>query len=724
MERKEKTDFIDFDVINRINASEKRQILVIADAPEIHKQVKQVVQGLVFNGHKLSYLGVHSIAEAEQALATQPDIAVVLFDLLYKDELSHEAAYRFIQTAQNYLPIRVFVYVNLAEVTAYYDLRRLNVAGIRLKSDFTETKLRFDICIALKKYEHLAALERSNRALDKQVVAQRAEIEDLKVIERDGAPFRAILEATSDLVSIADAQGQIQYTNLGGRKLVGISKDEDITQYNITDFYSEEISRQLMQELLPQVIERGIGHREFPIITKDGSEILVDHVILAHKSSDGQIEYFSTIARDITSYKQLEASLRARKEFLQLVMNNIPQFIYWKDIKSVFKGCNQNFAQIAGFASPEEVVGKTDYDMPWREGEAEFYQMQEYEIMLRNQPEYHIIETQLHADETLLWLDTNKIPLHDDQGNVIGILGTYEDITDRIEAEIALQKYSGRLKKMVDERTQALSKALESLKAAQEQVVETEKMAALGGLVAGVAHEISTPVGIGVTAASTLQDETEAFLACYQQGRLKRSTLDEYIKIAQESAHLILKNLTRASELVQSFKQVAVDQTNLEYRRFIVRAYLEEVLRSLKPQLKRTNHRIRVMGDNELVIESFPGAFSQIITNLIMNSVIHAYDEDNAGLLEFKLFQQGDYLVIEYCDDGRGISVENLNKIFQPFFTTARERGGSGLGLNIVYNLVTQKLKGDITCKSEFGKGTQFVIRIPLRLKQAAYDAK
>ncbi|MCB0212621.1 MAG: PAS domain-containing sensor histidine kinase [Anaerolineae bacterium] len=704
-----------------MNASENRQILVVHDSPGLHQQVKQTVKSLAIEKKEIHYLGAWSIVEAQQLLDVQSDIAVIIFNLSIK-EASSETAQLFMQSIRHKPVVRVILYVaDLVEAETYCcSTGLLNVAHIRLKSDCSETNLRLDLTIALKKYERLSALEYSNQGLHERCTLQGEEIEGLKEIEREGAPFRAIVEATSDLVSIADLQGRIKYTNLGGRKMGGISEDEDITKYSITDFYSEETSQQLMQELLPQVIEHGIGQGEFPITTKSGKEIMVDHVVLAHKSSNGEIELLSTIARDITSYKQLEASLRARKELLRLVMNNIPQFIYWKDRGSVFKGCNQNFARGAGFHSPQDIIGKTDYDMPWREGEAEFYQMQDYEIMLRDKPEYHIIETQLHEDGTLRWLDTSKIPLHDDQGNVIGILGTYEDITDRIEAEIALQEYSGRLKKMVDERTQELSQALEDLKAAQQQVVETEKMAALGSLVAGVAHEISTPIGIGVTAASTLQDETTTFLNYHQQGLLKRSTLDDYIKTAQESTHLILKNLTRASELVQSFKQVAVDQTNLEYRQFAVKTYLEEVLRSLKPQLKRTKHEIVVIGDDELVLKSFPGAFSQIVTNLIMNSVLHGYDDDDAGLLEFKLFQQGDNLVVDYRDDGQGIPVEYHDKIFQPFFTTARDRGGSGLGLNIVYNLVTQKLKGSITCKSASGEGTQFVIKLPLKLKQAA----
>jgi signal transduction histidine kinase len=262
--------------------------------------------------------------------------------------------------------------------------------------------------------------------------------------------------------------------------------------------------------------------------------------------------------------------------------------------------------------------------------------------------------------------------------------------------------------------THELSQALENLKATQRQLVEAEKMAALGGLVAGVAHEINTPVGIGVTAASLLEDKTTAFREIYQNGQMKRSDLEKYLDTASQSSTMILNNLYRAAELIQSFKQVAVDQSSEERRSFKVRQYLEEILLSLRPKLKRTQHRINIEGTDDLVLDSYPGAFSQIVTNLVMNSLIHAYGPDEAGQLTFDLKQKNKRLVFEYGDDGRGIPKEHLKKIFDPFFTTKRGHGGSGLGLHIIYNLVTQKLEGTIRCESEVGSGTRFVIDLPL----------
>jgi signal transduction histidine kinase len=279
-------------------------------------------------------------------------------------------------------------------------------------------------------------------------------------------------------------------------------------------------------------------------------------------------------------------------------------------------------------------------------------------------------------------------------------------------ASIALD--NARLFAETQQANAELSQTLENLKAAQRQLVEAEKMAALGGLVAGVAHEINTPVGVGVTAASLLEEKTVAFRQTYQSGQMKRSDLEKYLDLASQSSQMLLNNLHRAAELIQSFKQVAVDQSSEERRLFLVKAYLEEVLLSLHPKLKRTPLTVEVQVDDSLALDSYPGAFAQIVTNLVMNSLTHAYELGQAGRLTFQFNQENGRFVFEYTDDGRGIPQEHLGKIFDPFFTTKRGQGGSGLGLHIIYNLVTQKLKGTIRCESEAGHGTRFVIEAPM----------
>lgn len=249
---------------------------------------------------------------------------------------------------------------------------------------------------------------------------------------------------------------------------------------------------------------------------------------------------------------------------------------------------------------------------------------------------------------------------------------------------------------------------------AQRQLVESEKMAALGGLVAGIAHEINTPVGIGVTAASHLESRNRDFGRLYDEGKMKRSDLEKFLDTVRQSSDLLLSNLNRAAEIIGSFKQVAVDQSSEERRVFNVREYLDEILLSLRPALKKTRHEIEVRGDDVIELDSYPGVFSQIVTNLVMNSLLHAYEDDEAGHLTFALQQSSDRFIFKYSDDGKGIPKDDLNKIFEPFFTTKRNQGGSGLGMHIVYNLVTQRLNGKLDIESQVGKGTTFILDLPI----------
>jgi len=304
-----------------------------------------------------------------------------------------------------------------------------------------------------------------------------------------------------------------------------------------------------------------------------------------------------------------------------------------------------------------------------------------------------------------------------------------------------LYQSSNLLNLQVSERTlqlrrekEELNDTLKLLRRTQAQLVESEKMASLGGLVAGVAHEINTPVGNALTVASHLREQTNELQTAYRSNTMKRSDLEAYIDNASEASRIIGGNLSRAADLVQSFKQVAVDQTSEERRCFPVREYMDEIVLSLHAKLKRTAVQAHIHCADDLRIETYPGALSQVISNLVLNSLLHAYDPGQAGSIDididrhsntlanlypYKPIKPGpslptghrELIVIRYRDDGRGIAAEHMDKLFEPFFTTRRNSGGSGLGLNIVYNIVTQTLGGEIECRSEPGNGAEFTIR-------------
>jgi signal transduction histidine kinase len=283
------------------------------------------------------------------------------------------------------------------------------------------------------------------------------------------------------------------------------------------------------------------------------------------------------------------------------------------------------------------------------------------------------------------------------------------------EEQAKLLELNNELEQRVTKRTQDLQTALETVQNAQKQLVEAEKMAALGGLVAGVAHEINTPIGVGVTASSMLDERVKAFAQLVDSGQLKKTDLNKFLDGIKEISNIILPNLNRAADLIRSFKQIAVDQTSLELREFNIKGYLEEILLSLRPKLKKTKHQLEIICPSNLELYAHPGHFSQIITNLIMNSLAHAYNEDDCGHLTIDVKSEQNRLYFHFHDDGKGIPKENISKIFDPFFTTARGKGGSGLGLSVIYNLVTQNMGGSIRCESEENQGTSFYFDIPLR---------
>lgn len=276
-------------------------------------------------------------------------------------------------------------------------------------------------------------------------------------------------------------------------------------------------------------------------------------------------------------------------------------------------------------------------------------------------------------------------------------------VTSRIKTESLL------------EQTQIQS---DILKKQQKQLVESEKMSSLGGLVAGVAHEINTPVGIGVTTASSMESKAKKFSELYKTGKVSRADFEKFIENMVSSSSLLLSNLHRAAELIQSFKQVAVDQSSEQPRQFSLKEYIDEVLASLAPKIKKTQHQVNVTCQQDFTINSIPGALSQITTNLIMNSLQHGFENIEKGLITIDIKKEKSNAHLIYQDNGCGMSEENLKKIFEPFFTTKRGQGGSGLGMHIVYNLASQTLNGSINCTSTMDKGTTFDLIFPCNLKE------
>lgn len=287
----------------------------------------------------------------------------------------------------------------------------------------------------------------------------------------------------------------------------------------------------------------------------------------------------------------------------------------------------------------------------------------------------------------------------DEMGRVIG---AYNHMVERLrhadESEAALREAEARYALAVAEKAQA----------------EVAKMESLGQLVAGVAHEINTPIGTTLTAVTVLEEHIHGFQSQFDGGKLKKNDVSSFMGVAHETCALMISNINRAAELIQSFKQVAVDQTSSERRRFDLKNYLDDVLLSLRPRLKKTMHQVEIICPDGIEIDGYPGPLSQVVTNFVMNSLLHAYDEGDSGHITITVQDCSEHEIeLVYRDDGKGIPESHLLKVFDPFFTTKRGAGGTGLGLHVVFNIVTQTMGGMLRVDSREGEGTAFICQFP-----------
>jgi signal transduction histidine kinase len=296
-------------------------------------------------------------------------------------------------------------------------------------------------------------------------------------------------------------------------------------------------------------------------------------------------------------------------------------------------------------------------------------------------------------------------------------------------AEQEITELNQNLEEKVVHRTRALRdsnqellEALEQVHQYQSQVIQSEKMASLGQMVAGVAHEVNTPIGLGITASTMLQDKISVIIEKLNNKTLSAKALGTFLSDSKENTDIIYRNLTRAADLINSFKQVAVDQTAGIIRPIAVKEYLDDVILSLQPTLKKYQHVVDIICEDDLTISTKPGPLSQVIINLVNNAIKHAFRNNPTGHITISVYIKGDQCVIEFSDDGCGIEEKIKQKVFDPFVTTSRGDGGAGLGLHLAYNLVTQALLGSISVNSTIDNGATFIIRFPADLKAAQYE--
>ncbi len=410
---------------------------------------------------------------------------------------------------------------------------------------------------------------------------------------------------------------------------------------------------------------------------------------------------------------QQVAALNESEAKFRMVLEVSPYPIVVYDDQGHAQYMNPAFSRVFGWQS-EELLGRRIDFVPDACREETFSAIK---ALYEGTKGYVFFESQrYHKSGRIIEVSISAGVYQDPKGKSRGMVVNLTDITDRKNREREIRQLNEELEQRVQKRTEALSNSLDELKNTQQKLVESEKMASLGGLVAGVAHEINTPLGLALTNTTFLDERLEKVKRLYQENRFTRKVLDKFLRTGRESLDATILNLKRAVQLVQGFKQVAVDQVSESRRFFKVCPYIGEVLQSLRPRYNQTQHTVELSGDREICIDSYPGTLMQIVTNLVINSLDHGFDGIENGKISICVKSSKTNpgsVIIKYSDNGRGMSQDQLYKIYEPFYTTKRGRGGTGLGMHIVYNLIVQQLAGTIDCESNPRHGTTFTICLP-----------
>jgi PAS domain S-box-containing protein len=393
---------------------------------------------------------------------------------------------------------------------------------------------------------------------------------------------------------------------------------------------------------------------------------------------------------------------------LQLIYDTAPIGLACLSPDCRYLQINQRLTEICGI-SVEDHLGRSVRDcVPALAGAVEDIVRS---IMETGEPVTGIEVAGQRADQTdeRFWM-TYWHPLRNPGGEIVGINVAAEEITERKRAEAALKASEQETRRARD----AAEAALQNLRETQNSLIEAEKLAALGRLVAGVAHEINNPVGTSLTVASALERRFAAIAAEFANDKLKRSALTEFLQSSGEASAQLVANLKHAADLIQSFKLVATDRNFTNQRVFDIGELTEQVAKSLRPGLGKQNLALNVECQPGLTMNSYPGPYGQVLTNLFLNAVMHAFPDDSGGAVDIRVCASGnDQVEIVFSDGGCGMTNAVRRKAFDPFFTTRRNQGSTGLGLHIVYSIVTNCLGGRLTLDSRPGEGTKIRLILP-----------
>jgi len=523
--------------------------------------------------------------------------------------------------------------------------------------------------------------------------------------------YRKLFEGSVDGIYVTTPGGALLNANPALARIMGYAAPQDLINgigAIAETVYVHAAARDEYESLMQR--DGVVREFEYQVHARDGSILWLSDSATVVRNEAGEVIRYEGTVRDITDQKRAEDAIAEGRRLLQQVIDTVPAVINVKNKQLRYVLMNRYMAGIFG-VEPGDAIGRTTSELMSRYG-AKKTDANDKQVLATGRGLGFYEEEYMDASGHMRQWLVNKLPLLDSDGEIENIVTVALDIGERKRGELEMRKAKD-----------AAEAALRNLRETQNSLIEAEKLAALGRLVAGVAHEVNNPVGISLTVASSLERKTALFADEVGRGNLKRSSLNEFLETSRDAASQLVANLNRAAELIQSFKQVAADRNYSDQRIFDLGDLTEQVVMSLRPGLRKHHLTLSVDCQPNLSMNSYPGPYGQVLTNLFLNSVAHAFPDGRPGAVDIQVRESGkDNVEIIFSDDGCGMSLDVRRRAFDPFFTTRRDQGGTGLGLHIVYSIVTNRLGGRLDLDSEPGGGTRIQIILPrvAPLEQAA----
>ncbi len=551
-----------------------------------------------------------------------------------------------------------------------------------------------------------------------------------RLLELDGE--QVFISINADISRLKEVERRLKVIVESAPAVIVINRLADFTYLDVNpeferlfDCKSSQVAGKTIRQAGFSIVNPGVFREQTARLIADGridnaqAEFITaggKHVSVIYSSRITELEgepVMLSMAADITHIKEVEAGLRQAKMALQeseqrfiVLFQSSPIALSVSLLAAEsyrLSELNAAWYRSFGFAA-DEVLGKSPIDLglwPRPIEHADFYQQID---KIGEIHEYDVWLIRKDGSALLCSISAQRIVV----GRQTLLLTAYVDITEKRRIEQEIRDLNTSLETRIQQRTVELQRA-------QAELMRSEKLAALGSLVAGVAHELNTPIGTSLTVASTLTERTREIDQLMQDG-IRRSALNAYLADARSGADIIARNLQRAAELIQSFKSIAVDQASDQRREFDLRQIIDETLVALRPSLKKKPIKVSNEVEPHLLMNSYAGSLEQVVVNLVNNSILHGLDGRNQGNVVISGRPHGDdSVLLTVRDNGCGIPAANLSRVFDPFFTTKLGRGGSGLGLHIVLSIVEDILGGDIHVASEPGEGTTMTLRLPVR---------